>query len=280
MQLRDIIKEFKELFKENYADLKILISDIKGIPVNKLILSDCELNESEVKKLNQYVEEYRTGKPIDKIINESIFYGYKFFVNEHVLSPRMDTEIIIDAVHDIKKRSDNFKVMDICTGSGVILITILNEFKNASGIGIDISDQALLVSEKNSFINNVNERCRFLKQDILHGIKMEKDEKYDVIVSNPPYIKTKDIKILDESVRKYDPLIALDGGDDGTLYYEKILMNIKPFIDENSIIIFEIGYDIECEVKELIKQYGFYLVKEYKDIQNITRVLTLKCKDI
>lgn len=278
MQLTDIIKEFGALFKENYSDMKCLVSNVKGIKSNKLFLSNCTLSKEEEKKLLQYIAEYQKGKPIDKIINESIFYGYKFFINENVLSPRQDTEIMIDAVHDIKNTKDRFNILDLCTGSGVILITLLLEFINSFGTGIDINNEAILVSKRNADIHNVRDRCNFFKNDIMRSINLSKKDKYDIVVSNPPYIKSKDIQTLDESVQKYDPIIALDGGERGTIFYEKILSNIKPFINGNSVILFEIGYDIESEVKELIKLSGFYLINEYKDIQNITRILVLKMR--
>lgn len=278
MQLTDIIKEFGELFKENYSDLKYLVSNVKGVESNKLFLSNCDLSKEEEKKLLHYIAEYQQGKPMDKIINESIFYGYKFFIDENVLSPRRDTEIMIDAVHDIKNTKDKFNILDLCTGSGVILITLLLEFINSFGTGIDISKEAISVSKKNADINNVSDRCNFFENDILTGINFDENDKYDIVVSNPPYIKSKDIKILDNSVRKYDPIIALDGGECGTIFYKKILANIKPFINSNSVILFEIGYDIESEVKELIRLSGFYLINDYKDIQNITRILALKMR--
>lgn len=278
MQLTDIIKEFGELFKENYSDLKYLVSNVKGVESNKLFLSNCDLSKEEEKKLLHYIAEYQQGKPMDKIINESIFYGYKFFIDENVLSPRRDTEIMIDAVHDIKNTKDKFNILDLCTGSGVILITLLLEFINSFGTGIDISKEAISVSKKNADINNVSDRCNFFENDILTRINLDENNKYDIVVSNPPYIKSKDIKTLDKSVRKYDPIIALDGGEYGTIFYKKILANIKPFINSNSVILFEIGYDIESEVKELIRLSGFYLINEYKDIQNITRILALKMR--
>lgn len=276
MQLNYIIKEFKELFKENYSDLKYLVSNVKGTESSKLFLNNCDLSEKEEGILRQYIREYQDGKPIDKIIHESVFYGYKFYISDHVLSPRSDTEVIIDAVHDIKNKEENFNVLDLCTGSGVILITLLLEFKNSFGTGVDISENALLVSNKNAEINMVSNRCIFVKNNILEGFDLKGGEKYDLVVSNPPYIRSSDIKNLNQSVRKYDPHIALDGGENGTLFYEKILTYIKPFIKKDSVIIFEIGYDIEFEVKKIIELSGFYVVNEYKDIQNITRVLTVK----
>lgn len=276
MQLLCIIKEFRELFKENYSDLKHLVANIKNTDTRKLILNDCDLSKQEEYTLMQYIREYKAGKPIDKIIHESGFYGYKFFINDYVLSPRIDTEIVIDAVCSIKNKEDKFCILDLCTGSGIILITLLLEFKNSFGIGIDVSDEALLVSNKNAVINTVNDRCVFFKNDILAGLNLKNGEKYDIVVSNPPYIKSADIKNLDQSVQKYDPRIALDGGEDGTIFYEKILTYIKPFINQDSVIIFEIGYDIEFEVKKIIELNGFYVVNEYKDIQNITRVLAVK----
>lgn len=291
MQTNIIIKEFFEIFKEkSQFMIKILISKILNKPISEIHVSKTYCNfiltDEENEILMKYFTELKTGKPISKVINEANFYGYNFFVNEHVLDPRCDTECLIDAVKD---QFPNFKqeygILDLCTGSGIILITLLREHENSYGIGVDVSNEAICVAKKNVILNFVENRAKIVEADLrdelfIRKIELEnfRDAKFDIIVSNPPYIKSDDIKNLPDEVKRHDPLIALDGGKDGLFFYRKILENIKKLISENSTLFFEIGYDIYHDVQKISENAGFYEVKSYKDLNQIVRVIALKLR--
>lgn len=281
--LKTIIKEFSKLVNENSNFiLKIFIAKIINKPIEQIFFENLNLSSIEIDTLKKYTDEYLAGKPVSKIIHESCFYGYNFYVNEDVLDPRMDTEILVDAViHDFKNHMTPLTILDICTGSGVILLTLLKELPNSSGIGLDISDKALYVAKKNCNNLNLSKRANFIQSDFCNTINNEKYfSKFDIIVSNPPYIKTKDIQYLDKSVINYDPLIALDGGKNGTNAYIRILSKIGQLLTPNGKVYFEIGYDILDDVKQIVSESEFSLQKIIKDLHNIDRVLVLNKKSL
>ena len=281
--LKTIIKEFSKLVNENSNFiLKIFIAKIINKPIEQIFFENLNLSSTEIDTLKKYIDEYLAGKPVSKIIHESCFYGYNFYVNEDVLDPRMDTEVLVDAViHDFKNHTAPLTILDICTGSGVILLTLLKELPNSSGIGLDISDKALYVAKKNCNNLNLSKRANFIQSDFCSTISSEKYfSKFDIIVSNPPYIKTRDIQNLDKSVINYDPLIALDGGKNGTNAYIRILSKIGQLLTPNGKVYFEIGYDILDDVKQIVSESEFSLQKIIKDLHNIDRVLVLNKKSL
>lgn len=281
--LKTIIKEFSKLVNENSNFiLKIFIAKIINKPIEQIFFENLNLSSTEIDTLKKYIDEYLAGKPVSKIIRESCFYGYNFYVNEDVLDPRMDTEILVDAViHDFKNHTKPLTILDICTGSGVILLTLLKELPNSSGIGLDISDKALYVAKKNCNNLNLSKRANFIQSDFCNTINNKNYfSKFDIIVSNPPYIKTKDIQNLDKSVINYDPLIALDGGKNGTDAYLRILSEIGQFLKHDGKVYFEIGYDILNNVKQIVSESEFSLQKIIKDLHNIDRVLVLNKKSL
>lgn len=281
--LKTIIKEFSKLVNENSNFiLKIFIAKIINKPIEQIFFENLNLSSTEIDTLKKYISEYLAGKPVSKIIHESCFYGYNFYVNEDVLDPRMDTEILVDAViQDFKNHTAPLNILDICTGSGVILLTLLKELPNSSGIGLDISDKALYVANKNCNNLNLSKRANFIQSDFCNTINSEKYfSKFDIIVSNPPYIKTKDIPNLDKSVINYDPLIALDGGENGTDAYIHILSEIELLLNPDGKVYFEIGYDILNDIKQIVHKSEFSLQKIIKDLHNIDRVLVLNKKSL
>jgi len=280
--LDTIIKEFCARVKENpLFILKIFLSKILSKSLSAINIHEISLKKEEIKVLRTYINEFYSGKPVAKIINEASFFGYEFFVNEDVLDPRMDTEVLVDSVlRDFPKNSP-LKILDICTGSGVILLTLLKELPNTEGIGLDISEKALAVAEINRKKLFLEERARFIKSDfLLEILGGEYDHQFDVIVSNPPYIKTKDLASLDKTVKDYDPIIALDGGEDGTDAYQQILLTASPLLKSEGAIYFEIGYDILDGVINIAKTNNFYVEKVIKDLSGIDRVLKINKKTL
>lgn len=221
-------------------------------------------------ELQNAIKEYENGIPAAYIIGEWEFFGDRYVLNKDCLIPRCDTERVVEKVLD--KLRDNGRLLDLCTGSGCIAISVLKRKPNASGLAVDISAKALEAAKENADINGVKARLKLVCADIFD--KPLGDEKFDVIVSNPPYIPTKDLETLDEYVKK-EPMIALDGGNDGMDFYNFLVSNYKDNLTENGLFIFEIGYDQEEKIKETAKIHGFYCTVS-KDYSGNPRVAVLE----
>ena len=234
-------------------------------------LSDLKLlthiSNEQYEKIKLALEKREQRIPISKIFNRCDFYGRDFYVNNNVLSPRQETELVVEqAIQEIKKINKRAKVLDLMTGSGVIAITIALE-TNSNVYASDISKQALEVAKKNAKKHNA--KIKFIESDIFKSFK---HEKFDVIVSNPPYICSKDILTLDEEVKKYDPLISLDGGEDGLFFYKEIANNCLKFLKDNGVLVLEIGYNQGQSVKKLL-QNNFKNIRIKKDYSGNDRIV-------
>ena len=222
------------------------------------------------KELENAINEYENGRPAAYIIGEWEFFGDRYYIDENCLIPRCDTERVAEAV--LKHLPENGRLADLCTGSGCIAISVLKRKKQATGIAVDISCGAVEIAKKNAKINCVEERLAFKTADVFE--KPLENEKFDVIVSNPPYIPTKDLETLDEYVKK-EPLSALDGGDDGMIFYNHIVSEYCKNLKENGLFIFEIGYDQEAKIKMTAHKNGFDCTVK-KDYSGNPRVAILK----
>lgn len=202
--------------------------------------------------------------PLQHITGVQTFMGHEFFVNEHVLIPRQDTEALVEDALD--KIEDEMTVLDMCTGSGCILLSILKR-RNVQGTGADISEEALKVAEKNREHLKLPE-VQWIQSDLFEKVTGS----FDVILSNPPYIETKVIESLQEEVRLYDPYIALDGKEDGLYFYGRIIESAKKYIKNGGWLIFEIGYDQAEAVTRLMEQSGYEEIYVKKDLSGLDRV--------
>lgn len=205
--------------------------------------------------------------PLQHITGVQEFMGLEFCVNEHVLVPRQDTEVLVESVMDALE--PGMHVLDMCTGSGCILISLLKlcGFANVSGIGADISEDALKVACENAERLGVD--VKFLHSDLFSNV----EGKYDVIVSNPPYIRTAVIEELKEEVKFHDPVLALDGKEDGLCFYRKIIEEAPKYLNASGRLYFEIGHDQGEDVSELMKAAGFADVTVKKDLAGLDRVV-------
>lgn len=206
--------------------------------------------------------------PLQQLTHEAYFYGMKFYVDENVLAPRPDTETLVEEVLKELPADQELKILDMCTGSGCILLSILANRKKARGTGADLSEKALAVAKRNG--QNCQAKAQWICSDLFEKIK----GKYDAIVSNPPYIRTSVIQGLMEEVRLHEPYMALDGHEDGLFFYRKILDQAGEHLKPGGLLAFEIGYDQGEEVSSLMEEKGYIQVRTVKDLAGLDRVVT------
>lgn len=276
------IKEVLEYGKNNLIEKedairlsKMFLKYLLNVNDSYLIInSDKELELSYEEKFKEGIELLKKGKPLQYITNYQEFMGLPFYVDSNVLIPQPDTEILVEEVLDIlKKDSNNKSVLDMCTGSGAIGISI-SKYSESSVTMSDISENALEIAKKNATSNEVIDKCNFVLSDMFENI----DEKFDIIVSNPPYIKTKVINTLDVEVQN-EPMLALDGGEDGLNFYRVIAENAYKHLNKDGILALEIGYDQKEEVIILLEKVGKYTnIYCKKDLGNNDRIIVCKLK--
>lgn len=278
MTIKELIlygtKKIKEANIENAKlQTKILLSDLLKKPKEYLIINQDEETEIE-KDFKENIEKIVNGYPIQYITKKQEFMKLNFYVDENVLIPQPDTEILVEKVINICKEIKNVKILDMCTGSGAIAISLAKYLENSTVIASDVSEKALEVAEKNAKANEV--KINFLKSDMFEELS---NIKFDVIVSNPPYIETDVIKSLSNQV-KCEPHIALDGGEDGLYFYKILVENAYKFLNKDGYLCLEIGYNQKQSVTNLLKSTNKYQeIFCIKDLANIDRVIIAKKKE-
>ena len=262
--INDTLNEARIILKENSIDereARLLLAFSLEIPIEKLLIkNDCTIEEYT--KYMQLINERAAGIPFAYIVGHKEFMKLDFKVDKNVLIPRDDTEILVQEVINLNKK----KILDMCTGSGCIAISLAKYIKDAVVDAVDISEKALAIAEINANKNDVN--VKFIKSDLFEKI----EDKYEVIVSNPPYIKTEDLKNLQIEV-KNEPLNALDGGKTGLNFYKKIIKDAKKYLKSNGILALEIGYDQAEEVANLLKENEYEEIKIIKDLSGNDRTI-------
>ena len=275
MNLETIINSaYQDLKKSNIKsaliDSEILLSQAINKSREFIILnSNYDVSEKEYWYFKEMVNQRLRGKPIAYITGKKFFWKDEFLINEKVLIPRPDTEIIVEQVLKIFKNKTKINFLDIGIGSGCILLSILKERKDFRATGIDISNHALKVCKINAYKLGVKNRIKLFKSDI---DKFNK-EKYDLIISNPPYIKNLDLTYLEKDIAKFEPKIALDGGLDGISEIRKLIKKSSELIKNNGKLIIEIGYNQKDEVKQLLRKNSFYINSVQKDLANNDRCI-------
>ena len=239
-----------------------------------------KISSEQEKQYREFIETRASHIPLQHITGVQEFMGLEFVVNEHVLVPRQDTEILVESVLEVLE--PGMKVLDMCTGSGCILISLMKLYgtsqaettgevtedeKMLCGVGVDISEEALKVAKANG--EKIGVKAEFIQSDLFENVGGE----YDVIVSNPPYIRTAVIEELKEEVKCHDPFIALDGKEDGLYFYRKIVEKSLEYLSDGGRLLFEIGHDQGEEVKKLMEQAGFTGVTVKKDLAGLDRVV-------
>ena len=259
-----------KLISSAYLDSEILMT--KAINRDKkylLLNAKKNINGKNLFFFQKLIDERSKGKPISHLTHKKFFWNSEFFITEDTLIPRPDTELIVENVLNLTKNKSKLNILDIGIGSGCILLSILRERKDFYGTGIDISKNSLKIANINAISLNVNTRLKLYKSNV------DKFSlgKYDLIVSNPPYIKKHILKYLDKGVSNFEPKVALDGGLDGLSEISKVIERSSELIKKNGKFILEIGFDQKNKVIKLLKRKGFYINSTQKDIAGNDRCI-------
>ena len=250
-------------------DAWLLLEYVSGISRSwYFVHEDEEISENDIEEYQILIEQRGKHIPLQQLTKEAYFYGMKFFVNENVLIPRQDTEVLVEQVLSLSKGKENLKLLDMCTGSGCILLALLANLKQASGTGVDLSEKALEVAQRNG--KELGIEVSWAQSDLFDKVSGS----YDIIVSNPPYIETSVIEGLMDEVKLYEPRMALDGTEDGLFFYREITMQAGKYLKNNGILAFEIGYNQGKAVSEFMKENGYKEVQVLQDLAGLDRVVT------
>ena len=255
---------------------RLLLQYVLKKPRQYLIVYDNQkLTDKEEQEYLKYIELVAQGEPIEHITHQKEFMKLDFYVDENVLIPRQDTEVLVEEVIKIAQNIRAKKILDLCTGSGAIAVSLAKYLENTQITALDISRKALDVAIANAKNNHVQEKITFVESNLFQDLRQEK---YDIIVSNPPYIRRKEIETLDKEVRK-EPKIALDGGEDGLDFYREIINKGYEYLKYGGYICLEIGYDQKEEVMKIIKDKKQY-TETYckKDLYDNDRVIVTRLR--
>ena len=254
---------------EYQLDARLLLEYVCGTDYNTLLVhGDRDVSPEEEKKYNELIEKRASRVPLAYIVGYQEFMGLTFDVNENVLVPNQDTETLAEEA--LRELSDGMRFMDLCTGSGCVALSILNYTNDTSCVMTDISDKAIEVATGNRYRLGFSDRAEIVKTDLF---PQDADNKFDMIVSNPPYIRTDVIATLPPEVGKGEPYIALDGGQDGLIFYRRIIENAPNWLYTSGWLMMEIGYDQGDAVAGLMKDGGFHEVEVIKDLGGNDRVV-------
>ena len=275
MNINLAINEGSKILKSKFIPNPLLDAEIlMGKTINKdrnyiLLNHNNPINKNDLNNFYKLIQQRSLGSPIAYLTKKKSFWNSEFFISKDILIPRPDTELIIENILRLTKQKSKLNILDIGVGSGCIIVTILKERENFRGTGIDLSKKCLIISKKNAIAHKVSSRLKLYKSDV------DKFNlgKYDLIVSNPPYIKTFKLKYLEKDVAKFEPRLALDGGLDGLSEIRKVIKKSSELIKKNGKFVLEIGFDQKNKVISLLKKEGFYINSINKDLANNDRCI-------
>jgi len=244
---------------------KIFEKDRKFIILN----SNKKLSEEKLEQFNCLINKRLKGEPIAYLLKKKDFWKYEFYIDKGILIPRPDSEVVVDQILKLTNNKDNLRILDIGVGSGCLLLSVLKERKNFHGVGIDISKKCIDISNINASKLEISNRVKFFKSDVDNF----RFGKYDLIVSNPPYIKMLDFNNLKKDVINFEPKLALYGGLEGTSEIRKVIKKSSELIKKNGKFILEIAYDQKDKVIKLLRDKGFYINNVLKDLADNDRCI-------
>ena len=251
-------------------DCELLLAKVLNKTREEILINlKDKLEANKFDKFKKLLIRRKQNEPLAYIFRQKEFWKYNFFVNKDVLIPRPETEIVVDEVLKLTKNKSPKNFLEVGTGSGCLIISLINERPNSRGIAIDISKKAIKIANFNAKMHHLENKIKFINIDV----DKLNINKYDFVVSNPPYINKIDLKRLDNNVRQFEPIIALEAGVDGLKTIKKLIFKSKKLLKKNGKLIFEIGENQEFEVKKLLMKNRFYINKICKDIRSIPRVI-------
>ncbi|MDC1129296.1 peptide chain release factor N(5)-glutamine methyltransferase [Candidatus Pelagibacter sp.] len=275
MNIEKTLNQGINILKKNnipnpYLDSEILLSESINEDKKFIILNSKKiLNNKQLDIFNSFIDRRKNGEPIAYLVKKKEFWKNEFYINKDVLIPRPDTELIIEQVLKTYPKQTQLQVLDIGTGSGCIILSIIKERPNFYGTGIDISKKSINVSKINAKQLNLTSRVKFIHSSVDNF----NIGKYDLIVSNPPYIESLSLKYLEKDVVNFEPKLALSGGFDGFSKIRKVISKTSTLIKKNGKFILEIGFNQKNKVKEMLKKKSFYVNKTIKDYGNNDRCI-------
>lgn len=277
MTIKEIIIKYCQQL-ENISDtprldvellLKKALGDVDSMYIRMNL--DKALSDEQEKYFLEMMKDRLNERPIAYIIGNREFMGLDFFVKEGVLIPRPDTETLVEEIINICNNKTGLNILDIGTGSGAITVSLAKYLDKSHVVSVDISDIALEIASKNAISNKVDERIDFIKSDVFSNVSDE--TKFDIIVSNPPYIRKADIRGLDRQVKDFEPYNALEGGEDGLDFYRRITEESRQFLKQDGILAYEVGHDQASDVSKIMQQNGFKGIYTKRDLQGFERVV-------
>lgn len=278
MTIREIIikysQELEIISDTPRLDVELLLEKALG-GVDRLYIHlniNKELTKEQEYIFEDLIKDRLNGRPIAYIVGNREFMGLDFYVQEGVLIPRPDTEPLVEEIIELCKNKDDVRILDIGTGSGAITVSLAKYIEKSKLMSFDISEIALEIGKKNAINNGVDSKIEFIKSDLFTAIE-NKGTEFDVIVSNPPYIRKKDIETLHTQVKDYEPYNALEGGEDGLDFYRNITEQSKLYLSKGGILAYEVGHDQAEDVKHIMKHHGYTKIYTKKDLQGIDRVV-------
>lgn len=279
MKIQQLLSNGYEILKNNnidnyILDCQLILAKVLNYDrVSILINRNKEVDDSKINEFYKLIDLRKNKMPVKYITEEAEFMGISFYIKQGVLIPRPDTEILVEEVLNKIKNKTDVSICDVCCGSGVIGLSISKISETSKVICSDISETAKEVTTRNIEILSLNDRASFIKSDLLQ-FAISNNQKFDIVVSNPPYIRTDVIPTLMEDVKNYEPYIALWGGEDGLDFYKNITKQSLKVLKDGGILAFEIGYDQAKDVKAILEANGFQNIKIIKDLAGLDRVVT------
>lgn len=287
MRAEEACKTYRELYEEGRRileqaglpdaalDARFLLEEVCGTNLQTLLVfPEKKVTEEEVNQYRAFVQRRKDREPTAMILGEWDFMGLTFRLNKSTLIPEQDTEVLVEtALEELKRRGPGeapLRFLDLCTGSGCILLSLLHELRNADGLGTDLSEEALEAARENAIRLGLQERAAFRQGDLWEPVG---DERFDLIVSNPPYVPTDVILTLEPEVRCGEPYAALDGGEDGLVFYRRILKEAAGHLKPSGIIIVESGFDEAAQIAALMQDQKLRGIRTVKDYGGLDRVV-------
>lgn len=256
--------------REAQLDARLLLEHVCGTSLQTLLLDgERAVTDNEAELYRRLLKRRCSREPLAYILGKWDFMGLEFGVSSDVLIPEQDTENLVEEV--MREVCDGDRILDLCTGSGCILLSLLNYSNGSTGVGTDLSEGAIAVAKENALKLGLSERCDWKAGDLFEAV--DPGEKFDIIVSNPPYIRSETIGELAPEVRIHEPRMALDGGDDGLYFYKRIIPEAADYLRTGGMLFLEIGYDQAEQVGALMKDAGYYEVRTIKDYGGNDRIV-------